>query len=288
MPEQTKGSPRVQVQIRGGLGNQLFCYAFGRGLAVQHGYDVSYDAATGYFGDIYVRKFVLDVAGVRGRFEYPSSSAFRFILRAAARCAPNRPWFGRAVVLEPTGRSFVPVPDYSRAKSIYCIGYWQSPRYFDGAEAEVRDDFAHVLQKWHEEEEYPEVPEIAIGVRSYNEVKHRDYHIRLGREYYRTAIHLARERHPNGRMVVYADRNSYAAEILAGLGEFAFEAEVEATEDVLRKFAKMSRSKAFIIANSSYDWWAAWLADAKRDRLICAPNDAFPNRDILPPHWVRL
>ena len=54
----------------------------------------------------------------------------------------------------------------------------------------------------------------------------------------------------------------------------------------------MRRCRHFVIANSTFSWWAAWLGE-KKDSVIVAPRRWFedPTRnssDIVPPRWVRL
>src|SRR2546425_5340371 len=50
---------RVVIRLMGGLGNQMFQYAFGRRLAAAE-CDVRFDAVNGFAGDFYGRKFALD------------------------------------------------------------------------------------------------------------------------------------------------------------------------------------------------------------------------------------
>ena len=53
----------------------------------------------------------------------------------------------------------------------------------------------------------------------------------------------------------------------------------------------MSKCTDFIIANSTYSWWGAWLCDNK-DKVVVYPNLWFgPNNidkstaDLFPPEW---
>ena len=52
----------------------------------------------------------------------------------------------------------------------------------------------------------------------------------------------------------------------------------------------MKNCKHFIIANSSFSWWGAWLSDY-RNKIICAPKKWFVKKDegdIVPKRWIKV
>ena len=55
-----KHEPSVIVRIRGGLGNQLFCYAAGRALAATNDALLKLDATSAYRDDKFGRNYLLD------------------------------------------------------------------------------------------------------------------------------------------------------------------------------------------------------------------------------------
>ena len=54
----------------------------------------------------------------------------------------------------------------------------------------------------------------------------------------------------------------------------------------------MTRAACFITANSTFSWWAAWLA-GDRAKLVITPKEWFKDPslsadDLIPAHWERL
>jgi hypothetical protein len=61
--------------------------------------------------------------------------------------------------------------------------------------------------------------------------------------------------------------------------------------DEILTYALLQRFKKFVIANSSFSWWAAWMADAPR---VIAPAKWFgpigpqSYKDIYCSHWEQM
>ena len=89
---------KVITRIRGGLGNQLFCYAAARRLAVINDAELVIDDVTGFIRDQeYRRKYHLDVFNIPARKASPSErmEPFERIRRGIAKFMSSRKTFER-------------------------------------------------------------------------------------------------------------------------------------------------------------------------------------------------
>ena len=65
--------PKIIVRMRGGLGNQLFCYAVARRMAVKNETELVVDDVTGFVRDSrYRRRYALDQFNIPVRKALPS------------------------------------------------------------------------------------------------------------------------------------------------------------------------------------------------------------------------
>jgi hypothetical protein len=107
--------------------------------------------------------------------------------------------------------------------------------------------------------------------------------------YYRRAIREVAAIHGSLRIFVFSDDNRWAHQ---NAGAFEIEGcsvKVIDDDDPLRSFYLMTLCKHFIIANSTFSWWAGWLGGYSM-KTVCVPpvwnrgEKRFP-RDLFPPAW---
>lgn len=100
----------------------------------------------------------------------------------------------------------------------------------------------------------------------------------LGRDYYEKAL----AKMPSGDVTVFSDDPALARDF--GLGYVVDEPDPWVT------FLMMASCEHHVIANSSFSWWAAWLAEKPGQRVV-APSkwlraNAAVTKQIVPERWV--
>lgn len=292
--------PSVTIALYGGLGNQMFQYAMGRALSLRHGVTLQLDLHGFDFDRRYQRKFELDCFALTtevGKVNRPVAFRCSRVLRRLSEkwggvAALARPW----VLVEPSLRYDEQRLAVPFSRNAYLMGYWQDERYFADFAETIRREFLPAAEL------SPANQRVAALIRSVNAVA---VHARrmhgvpdatapsqgsarvartLGADYYRRAIGLVASRVASPHYVVFSDHPRWARENLA-VGEQATYLENDRGPDHQDIFL-MSMCRHHVIANSSFSWWGAWLAQAD-GQVVVAPRD-IPLVPNLPGRWTGL
>lgn len=173
-------------------------------------------------------------------------------------------------------------------KQIELRGYFTSEKYFKHRRKEILELFApeaglldKILQK------YPvlgtEELTVAIQIRDYRpEFPEGYHHPTFGREFYEKAVaHFP----PDTIFFVTSDNMTFARECTEGLRRNLIYLD---SGDYIEDFYTLTLCKSFIISNSTFGWWAAWLSTAENKKVIAPkPWLAYPYNnlttfDVLP------
>ncbi|TDH26430.1 alpha-1,2-fucosyltransferase [Segetibacter sp. 3557_3] len=289
----------IIVQLKGGLGNQLFQYAAGLSLALHHQVPVKVD--TSLLGEPdeqigTIRNFDLaylqEPPEIATRVElqpYLEESLLKKLLQKLL--PPHK----REIYKE--ARFTFDHHFYAAGRQIYLKGYRQSEQYFKPNEKEIRsrfgfraglmvhlEDFARQLQQ---EES------VALHIRrgDYSATTVQNYYAELGLEYYQKGIAHIRTKVTQPTYYVFTDDPSWVMQNLP-LAPGVTVVSGATSKSHLEDFWLMSQCRHNIIANSSFSWWAAWLNNYSR-KIVVAPANWFDKakldtRDLIPKHWVRL
>ncbi len=213
----------------------------------------------------------------------------RAVGRISSRLAPAE-W-------RETGQAFAPQV-LTLSGPLTLEGYFQSERYFaDQREIIVRDlSPRHPLSSAHE----PLARQLSAGESVCVHVRRGDYVSSASNRaqfgvltpaFYAAAAQRLRNEVPRPRFFIFSDDEAWTSRhVLPALGGSAQMAAPGASH--LDHLSLMRRCRHFILGNSTFSWWAAWLAEAPATRIV-APwpwwkrQDDAPG-DILPERWLRV
>jgi hypothetical protein len=183
-----------------------------------------------------------------------------------------------------------PIP--STARSLH--GYFQSTKYFADVSGEIRQLFQpDAATQSYVRNTYADLiglreKAVVVHVRRGDYVGLDHYHVNLGQEYYDRCISTARQEIPGAHIIVFSDDIAWCSQQPWLLRDVTF---VDEANDCATLFL-MTQFKHFIIANSSFSWWSAWLSGP--EARVWAPDTWFGPRgpqdfnDIYEPSWTRV
>ena len=285
------------IRLQGGLGNQMFQYAFGRALSLRNNSDLYLDVSA--LNPKKNRGYSLDNFLLNAKFATPpilkSAITPHFALKKKLWKALKIPFkYAPTHIVE---KRFSYSAEIAETKtSAYFDGYWQTEKYFADCPDIIRGDFA--FRNESELQKHPQYGEIcgsdsvALHIRRGDYVKNPKYRKLLyvcTLEYYKRAIAYLRERHSGLKFFIASDDHKWVAENFDLSAEFRLIESKSAIED----FFLMSRCRHNIISNSSFSWWSAWL-NGNPQKTVIAPDAWFAARarmdysDILPGGWIKI
>lgn len=284
----------------GGLGNQMFQYALGRKLSKMHKTGLRIDISG--FQIYHLRQFELNDFNIKTQAlneeeknenekEY-NKLYFNKFLKKIGRL----PYYMEYVVNEKGFRFDKNI--FKTSKFVYLNGYWQSELYFKDIRDELLNEFSlkSSPSKTNKEilKEIESYESVAIHIRRGDYIKNKQtnaVHGVCSKEYYSKAIKLITTKLPKVRFFIFSDDIQWCKK---NYGQFSNFTIIDNSNKGIEDMMLMSRCKHFIIANSSFSWWGAWLGRSK-DKIIICPQKWFnimdndhDTTDLIPREWIKL
>lgn len=276
----------IIIQLKGGLGNQMFQYALYRALK-KKGKTVKIDDVTGFVNDK-LREPVLQGYGI----DYERATKDEVIALTDSKMdifsRIRRKLTGRKTfrIDEESGRFD---PNILELENAYLVGYWQSEKYFadEAVQNEIKEAFEKRPQElmndtvsWTLLQQIECCESVSLHVRrtDYVDAEHIQIHNICSEKYYKNAIDKIRKEYPNAMFFIFTDDKEWCKKHFKGRCFSVVELE-EGPKTDIAEMMLMSKCKHHIIANSSFSWWAAWLNDAP-EKLVIAPSKWINHKDM--------
>ena len=181
---------------------------------------------------------------------------------------------------------------------VFLEGYFQHPAYFAAITGQLKQEFR--LNEALPAEVVDFAAELSTTASVCIQVRRSDYvhnasaaqvHGVCGEDYYRAAWAMVVAKVPTARGYVFSDDQAWAEQTFAGWPQISVVGTRWAGPAYLHKFHLMCACRHFIIANSTWGWWAAWLGEAL-DKVVVMPERWFlnPTRNaaagLCVPGWI--
>lgn len=271
----------VIIKISGGLGNQLFQYAFGEFVKNKTGQEVKYDLGLVQNNNRFTnRNLDIDKLGISLQLATKEEiKTFKKFpekwWRIERKLAHIFPFFNpKMKVLNDPHAQVDPLPN------TYYDGYWQRMEYIDEVKNQllsqicVPDDFSQKYKDFLAD--LANENSVSVHIR-------RDDYLKIpvnakifevcDIEYYKKAIKYIKSKVASPKFYIFTQDMEWAKKHFSG-EEFHLVQGNSAIEDLLL----MSKCKHNIIANSTFSWWASYL-NTNPEKIIIVPEKWYKNSD---------
>lgn len=278
----------IIIQIRGGLGNQFFTYAIAYALSKDLNTDIMIDKQlyqTFYkLRDFQLDDFQIDTSKVLMKKSYGhnriSCKIFNMIHDIKIKTI-----YHAIIIKEEEEFAFQKI-NVQKEDNIYlCDGYWQCYQYFDKYRNDLKQIFqlknTKVLNSNKKMSIITDKNSVAVHIRrgDYKSFKGGKC---LSFRYYENAMQKMRNLVGTcARFIVFTDDIEYCKKYFSKEKDVIFFSDIFHVTDV-EEFYLMSKCSHFIIANSSFSWWAAYLGDGETKKVIAPVVDMWKKEFYLP------
>jgi hypothetical protein len=304
----------LYVKMTGGLGNQMFSYAFARAYQLRyHGGATLINETSGLFGhdSCQLRQLtiaeekvpILSESDASWRRKFSTHLFFRLFRKFLHVCSKEdlRKRFALERELQPlmnafgvcynTSCAYVPVRKPLFCKSMITCGHFQSASYFDAYADTIRKELRFTASPSAQDSEILRVIEQTDAVCLH--ARRGDYtlpenrlHLVCTVEYYQKAIEEMLRLRAAAHFFVFSDDLPWARQNLRFPdGRVTF---VDNHNPAAAELRLMYACRHFILSNSSFSWWAQYLGDYP-GKIVIAPDRWYNDErkvDIYQKAWI--
>lgn len=261
----------VIIRVFGGLGNQLFQYAFGQYLQSQSGLIVNYDFE--YFENNNLRSpnikqfdFKIKESSKKETKNYIKFKSFRL------NNLYNKIFNAKTFLCEPLKYNHI-ADSY-----LYYHGYWQNKNFcFTVLESlktnfNIKTNSVNYQKHLHNIQKTKNSVSIHIRRTDYLLKHNKNIFSELDQEYFLSAVNILEDqlKAETLNFFIFSDDIVWAKNVFSQKNNIAFIEGLEDYEDL----HLMSKCNHHILSNSTFSWWGAVLNKQEGKKVIC-PKDWF-------------
>lgn len=257
------------INLKGGLGNQLFQYAFVRSLSLDLDADIFFDLA--HYDSEYAKSLKHDKYTLH-HFRIPEDyQKFSHEYDLPAPSVNYNELSFNEITGFPSQRNFNELKLPARFD-----GYWQSEKYFMHHKEIIRDDlqFKAPLKGKNKEvaQEISDHNSVAVHIRRGDYLDYTKFGT-CSREYYKKSVKFIENHVEDPKFFIFSDDPEWVKENINIDHPHHYVTHNDVTQGH-EDMRLMSLCQHFIIANSSFSWWGAWLSN-NTDKIVTIPRPWF-------------
>lgn len=291
----SKSNPKNIIKFNGGLGNQMFQYAFAKSLEektrIQSFFDMS------FFSKKYSRPYELNIFELKLNEIKDISTKLKIAAIWKLRKQLKNKSFG--------GLNFYCEEHFEFDQNLFNTkpntlieGFFQSERYFENIKDKLCADFHFKKELQGKNLELAEKIDasnsISLHIRRGDYVKKKRYqnlYATCSTDYYKKGVEEICKSFPNPKLFIFSDDIEWVKENL-NLPYESIYVNHNTGDDSWKDMQLMSLCKHNIIANSSFSWWGAWL-NPNEQKIVIAPkkwfnDDKIIQTDVIPDQWIKI
>lgn len=283
----------IIVKLMEGMGNQMFQYALYQSLLAQ-GKEVKLDRSrfTHIDGK---RECFLDYGCFDLKYELcTKKEARKYVLGTGMTARVLMRLFGDKSTHYYEKNAYEYDPNVMHIREGYLDGFWQSWKYFQNIESEIRKiyKFKNKLSARDKqlEDRIQSTNSIAVHVRRGDYIKLQDIYGNICTiEYYHRAIEVLKQTIERPIFYFFSNDMEWTRRKFGNKNNYIY-VEGNSEDKGFIDMRLMSECRHQIIANSSFSWWAAYLNSNFDKKVICP--ERWINRketpDVYCNGWIRI
>ena len=303
-----KNKNMIIIKLKGGIGNQMFQYAFGRRIALENDIKLKFDITNFKDDRVYRYKYNLGCFNIFEKIAtekdlrksriFTSKSYFGKFIRLLYRI---KPYYNRYIINE---KKFFLYDQkvMIKKKNLYYNGYWQNEKYFKNIEDVIRQEFSFKKNTLNQDnlkisEKIINTNSVAVHIRNYGNTYDEKASKRdvknfgiMPISYYQNALKYLVDKINNFTIFIFSDDINWVKENFDLKSGSIFYVDKEGKD--YEQLKLMSICKHQIISNSTFSWWAAWLNN-NPEKIVIAPKKWFAigeydPSDLIPKEWIKI
>lgn len=287
------------IKLWGGMGNQLFQYAFGYMLSQEHKDSLQFDTAfyENQPGHVGKRSYVSDDKLPDLKFDYSfdrplflKSIENRYVSHIIRRHFGLNLQVANYHIFIERLRHFHPSIPYVVGKINYYDGYWQSAKYFE----KYREDLLHLFLPtekvskcvWDWKQSLISKNTVGVHIRRGDYVRsNKPNKFLLGIDYYKEAIDILRVKLESPLFCVFSDDIEWCRTQFPETDDIIFVENKVENGDIIDLFS-IAACEHGIMSLSTFSWWGNWLRRNQQDTIVVYPEKVYFNEFFIPENWI--